>query len=251
MIRWALAIVIAMCVTTPAVAGGKFLVGVEDIRYYPQYSTNNGFYTGYGRTVLDGFAKSRGYEFEYIPLPVLRLYDRFFKTDELDFKYPDNPDWQRSMRPVKGIWYSERISEAYDGVMVLPLRKRMEVDQLLLLGTVRGFTATKYDHLISSGQVELVYTDDYLSLIKMVLQGRVDGGFGCLAVARYNLEHMERSPEALTLAPNLPYTRVAYRLSTRKHPEIIRELNEYLQTNKERLDLLLDRYGLGRRIRKP
>jgi len=251
MIRWVLTALMTISMTMPVMAGQKFLVGVEDIRYYPQSSTNNGIYTGYGRAVLDEFARSRGYEFEYVPLPVLRLFDRFFQTDELDFKYPDNPEWQRSLRPVRGIWYSDQISEAYDGVMVLPLRKTMKVAHLRVLGTVRGFTATKYGHLIESGQVELIYTDDYLSLIRLVLQGRVDGGFGCLAVARYNLEHMERSSEALTLAPNLPYTRVGYRLSTRKHPAIIRELNEYLQKNKERLELLLDRYGLGRRIRKP
>lgn len=249
--RILISVILVLFSVLPASAGETvFRVGVEDIRYYPQYSTNMGIYTGYSRVVLDEFAKSKGYRFEYVPLPVLRLYDRFLEGDALDFKYPDHPDWQRERRQGLDIYYSDEVSEAYDGIMVLPLRKRMSVDQLSVIGTVRGFTVTKYENLIDSGKVRLTYCDDYAALIKLVLMGRVDGGFGCLAVARYHLDHMERSPEALALAPNLPYTRVGYRLSTRNYPEVIREFNEYLKANAERLNLLRDQFGLTRRVRK-
>lgn len=247
--RFLAALICFMIISCPVLADETvFRVGVEDIRYYPQYSTNLGIYTGYGRVVLDEFAKEHGYRFEYVPLPVLRLYSRFLQAGELDFKYPDNALWQPKERKGVQVFYSDEVSEAYDGVMALPLRSRMQLRQLRTLATVRGFTATKYEHLIESGQIRLSYCDDYDSLIQMVLRGRVDGGFGCLAVARYHLEHMERSQEALTLAPDLPYTRVSYRLSTLNHPEVIEQLNEFLRVNHERLMLLRDRFGLSRRV---
>ncbi len=249
MVRFFITFISFMILSCPAWAEGPvFRVGVEDIRYYPQSSSNLGVYSGFGRVVLDQFAKEYGYHFQYVPLPVLRLYSRFLHGKGLDFKYPDNALWHPEDREGLTVSYSDEISESYDGVMVLPLRHRMQVRQLRTLATVRGFTATKYEHLIESGRIRLSYCDDYASLIQMVLRGRVDGGFGCLAVARYHLEHMERSHEALTLAPDLPYTRVSYRLSTLNHPEVIKQLNTFLHEHHEQLMMLRDRFGLSRRV---
>ncbi len=228
----------------PAHAMTVFTVGVEDIRYYPHYTTHHGIYTGFSRAVLDDFARERGYRFEYIPLPVLRLYRQFLHGDTLDFKYPDNAQWQQTLRRGDTVYYSDPLAMARDGVIVLPTRETMHLNQLKRLGTVRGFTATRYENEIRHGKVHLSMSDDFSDLMNMVREGRVDGGFGSLAVARYQLEHILKNPRALHFAPNLPYTVVGFRLSTRRHPEIIRELNDYLLRHADRLRLLRRQYGI-------
>ncbi|MBI1835277.1 MAG: hypothetical protein HYR92_05935 [Burkholderiales bacterium] len=54
-----------MACADPSLAQSKvYTVGVEDLEYYPQYSHRGDEYTGFGRELLDAFAKSKGYMFE-------------------------------------------------------------------------------------------------------------------------------------------------------------------------------------------
>ncbi|UUZ54518.1 hypothetical protein LP419_40440 [Massilia sp. H-1] len=58
----------------------QLTIGVEDLRYYPLHSSNNGsVFSGYARDVLDAFAKQQGYSFRYVPLPINRLYVAFLE----------------------------------------------------------------------------------------------------------------------------------------------------------------------------
>lgn len=232
----------------PASAGTVFRVGVEDIRYYPHYSTNNGVYTGFSRAVLDGFAATKGYEFIYVPLPILRLYDRFLTTDELDFKYPDNPQWQPRMRLGTTLHYSDPVSRVRDGVIVRTGERLVELDDLKSLGAVRGFTVTRYQDEVDEGKVRLTRSDDFGSLMKMVRAGRVEGGFGSLAVARYQMAHTLNDSASLAFASNLPYSVIGFCLSSRKYPQVLEELNEYLKENRGQIQLLRQRFGMDKSI---
>lgn len=99
--------------------GGAFSVGVENLQYLPLHTVDSSNrYGGFAREVLDAFAAQQGYRFEYVPLPINRLYSRFLAERSLDFKYPDNP-------PLP----TARTGHAAAGACPLPQRRMMAVQR--------------------------------------------------------------------------------------------------------------------------
>ncbi len=224
--------VIIFCFANLSLAQTKvYVIGVENIDYFPHFTYENGKFGGHGRAILDAFAKSQGYTFVYEAFPIKRLYKNLLDK-KLDFKYPDNPNWKQKLKQGTQVHYSHSVAEYIDGVVVLPERKGQGVKQLKTLGTVLGFTAWDYLDLINSKVVELDENPNFRSLLRKVFLKRVDGGYANIAVVRYQLEKMGKDPLALVFDPNLPHTRDSYRVSTIKHPKLIEEFDLFL--NKER-----------------
>lgn len=222
-----------------------FIVGVENIEYYPLYAYRNGEYIGYSREILDAFAKEHGYTFEYKPLPVLRLFKRFLEEQTLDFKYPDNEYWQSEMREGKTIYYSEPVVDYIDGVVVLPENKGKGIEHLQHLGTVLGFTPWEYLEDIKAGKIKQEECANYISLLEIAKRNRIDGAYGNIDIAKYHLENTLKQPDALVFDPDLPYTKSSYRVSSMKHPVVIEEFSTWLIEQKEFVESLKAKYKVG------
>jgi len=207
-----------------------FIVGVEDLEYFPQYGHSGTQVTGFGRELLDAFAKSRGYTFEYKMYPLSRLSLEAFKFQSLDFKYPDNSYWETKLRSAVKVHYSKPVMPYIDGVMVLPHNKGRGIGQFKLLGTMTGFTPWNYLELIKDGRVTVFENDSFISLLKQVTLKRVDGAYVNVEVAKYQLRAVLHQPGALVFDPDLPHTRDYYYLSSVRHPAIIAEFNQFLAT---------------------
>jgi len=218
-----------------------YTVGVEDLQYYPAYSVRDGEYAGIGREVLDRFAAQQGIVFRYEPLPVARL-TRYFIDELVDFKFPDNANWQQSLKAGKRIVYSQPVFPYVDGVMVLPARRGQGIGQLKTLGTVRGFTAWDYLGLVDSGQVSLREANSLQNLVTMLQLGRVDGVYFNIAVANHYLDEVKQSG-ALVFDDTLPHTQDTYALSTIKYPALIDAFNAFLAAEQAWLAELQRRYN--------
>ncbi len=206
-----------------------FTVGVEDLEYFPQYSHTGNQVTGFGRELLDAFAKSKGYKFEYKMYPLSRLSLEAFKFQSLDFKYPDNSYWETKLRKQVTVHYSTPVMPYIDGVLVRPENKGRGVKQLKVLGTMTGFTPWTYAEMIKDKRVTVFENDGFISLLKQVTLKRVDGAYVNVEVAKYQLRDIMRQPDALVFDPDLPHTSDFYYLSSVKHPDIIREFNAFLK----------------------
>ncbi|MBA4368125.1 MAG: hypothetical protein C0403_10870 [Desulfobacterium sp.] len=211
-----------------AAQDNHFIIGVEELDYLPFYSGEGKTYSGYARELLDAFAKERGYSFDYRPLPVKRLLDTFLKN-KVDFKFPDNSNWQTDLKKGFQIIYSEPAIVCIDGVLVLPNNKGRGIEHLKKLGTVLGFTAWDYLDHIKQGTIAISENSSFQGLLKQVIIGRIDGAYINPEVARYQLERIMNQPRALVFDPVLPHTQSAYLLSTIKHPNIILEFNRFLK----------------------
>ena len=67
----------------------NFIVGVQDYKQYQPYSfIKEKKYQGFNRVLLDMFAESKGYHFQYKPYPIKRLLNNLI-YGKVDFKYPD------------------------------------------------------------------------------------------------------------------------------------------------------------------
>lgn len=205
-----------------------FIVGVEDLEYFPQYSHSGNEVTGFGRELLDAFARSKGYKFEYKMYPLSRLSLEAFKFQSLDFKYPDNSYWEPALRKLAKIHYSNPVMPYIDGVLVLPPNKGRGIKQFQVLGTMTGFTPWNYLEMIKDKRVTVFENDSFVSLLKQVMLKRVDGAYVNVEVAKYQLREVLRQPDALVFDPDLPHTRDYYYFSTVKHPAIIKEFNAFL-----------------------
>lgn len=221
-----------------------FTVGVEDLEYFPQYSHSGDRVTGFGRELLDAFAKSKGYTFEYKMYPLSRLSLEAFKYKSLDFKYPDNRVWEKQYRKGVDIHYSKPVMPYVDGVLVLPENKGRGVKQFKVLGTMTGFTPWVYTDMIKDKRVSLFENDSFLALLKQVQLKRVDGAYVNVEVAKYQLREVLRQPDALVFDPDLPHTSDFYYLSSVKHPAIIEEFNAFLAKEKGLYEQIRKKLGI-------
>ena len=226
-----------------AVAGPTYVLGVEALNYYPHYSSEGGQYSGFARELFDSFAQSKGYSFEYRALPVARLYESFF-AGELDFKYPDNQQWQAGKRQGLSISYSAPIVSYTDGVLVLPANKGKGIEWLRQLGTVRGFTPWDYLGLVEKGQIKLQEVNSFQQSLLQGINSRVDGVYMNAEVGRYQLNSVLKQPDALLFDEALPSSTGFYSLSTTKHAQVIDEFNQFLKEHSAEVAALKTKYGL-------
>lgn len=210
-----------------------YTVGVEDLEYYPQYSHKGDEYIGFARELLDAFAKSRGYKFQYKILPLNRLFYEALKGNSLDFQYPDNAYWEAHLRTGVTVHYSKPVMPFIDGVVVPPEFKGRGLKQFKVLGTMTGFTPWNYLDLIKNKQVTVFENDSFVSLLKQAQLKRVDGAYINIEVAKYQLKEVLHQPDTLVFDPDLPHTKDYYYLSSVKHPRIIQEFNEFLSKESE------------------
>lgn len=227
----------------------EYVIGVENIKYLPMYNTDEaGNYTGYAYELFELFAKKKNIKFIYEARPVARLFQEFVKEDRFDFKYPDNPNWQKEMKENDkkekgvGLTYSSKIIKFIDGVLVKPENKDKSITFLKKLATVRGFTPFVY---LDKKEVQIVENSTTEALLELVKQknGKVDGAYFNIAVADYLLKQ-EGFANALVFNKNLPYDEDFYHISTKKHPQLIAEFNTFLIEEKSAIEEIKKKYGL-------
>jgi ABC-type amino acid transport substrate-binding protein len=223
------------------------IVGVENQYYLPAYAYENGQYKGFARDLLDAFARDKGYQIEYRALPVQRLYASFF-SGQVDFKFPDNPNWQGEKRTGKAVVYSEPVIAFVDGVSVKPERKTAQADDIHVLGTVSGFTPWSWGDRLKSGKATLAENASLDALVRQTIAGRIDGAYASVAVINYQLDHVLKQPGALVFHSGLPFSRDHYFLSSIKRPEVIREFSQWMKQNRSMIAALKKQHGVEKGV---
>ncbi|MGL1903034.1 MAG: transporter substrate-binding domain-containing protein [Fibrobacterales bacterium] len=222
-----------------------YTVGVEELDYLPFYSSPGGVYTGFGRDILDKFSKDVGVDFVYQPMPIKRLY-RNLVEGQIDFKFPDSPNWGGDLKKGVHISYSEAVIEYLDGVLVKPTRKGMGIDSLSVVGTLLGFTPEALQDYIDKGKVSITHNPSFSGLLHMVLHGRIDGAYVNPVASQYILvNQLKESDSLLVFDPELPYIKGSFLLSTIKHKKIITKMNHWLTLNQKFIKSLYSKYGVS------
>ncbi len=213
--------------------------------YLPYSVSENGKYSGFNRQVLDAFAKTYGYQFEYKAMPVARLNYQFLTVQDLDFRFPENPNWSEDLKQDLQLYYSEPVVSYIDGVMVSKERSKINISQLKKLALIRGFSPIGYQEKISRWEIATVPSNSAIAAVKMVARGRAAGVYINLDVANFLLNRVILGPGSLVFNRHLPFTKDAYHLATIKHPKIIKEFNTFLANNQPMLRLMKKRAGIS------
>lgn len=229
-----------------AARGSKFTLGVEKLQYLPLHTVDSSNrYGGYAREVFDAFAAQHGYAFEYVPLPINRLYSRFLDERTLDFKYPDNPQWRPDLRAGLQPVYSDVVVSTEEGAMVLPQRRGKPLAELKTLGMVLGFTPWPYKTAIDSRALKVSTSNATDGLLRLALTGHLDAAYVNVDVANYMLAGELNAPGGLVFDPSLPHTRSDFRLATLRCREVVEQFNSFLQKEQGMLQQLRARYRIG------
>ncbi len=222
-----------------------YTIGVEDLDYYPLHTTTHtNQYAGYARDVLDAFAQQHGFRFLYLPLPINRLFTVFRTEMTLDFKYPDNPNWQPARLRDASIVYSAPLVHSEEGALVLPAHKGRALDQIKTLGTVLGFTPAPYLPAIAAKTISLSTAASFEGLLRHVMADHLDAVYINVDVAAYLLSEKLKAPSALVFDPGLPHVRSDFSLSSRQHPDVIAQFNLFLQQQRPLLQQLRAKYRI-------
>jgi ABC-type amino acid transport substrate-binding protein len=239
------AVFMALICFTAATQTKIYKIAVYDYDYYPHHAIINGEYAGFARELLDAFAKSKGYKFEYKPFPVIRLMNEYLTVKSVDLVYPDNAYWDTEIKKGKAVIYSDGVEDYIDGLMVKPELAGKGMANIKNIGTILGFTVWDYKDLIDSGKIKLHENSQLQGLLKMGLTGRIEGVYTNIAVGNYYLNDVLKEKGKLVYDASLPHTQGKYYLSTISQPALIKELNDYLKKEKVFVETLKKKYNVN------
>ena len=238
--------VVLLCLLLASAAEAEprlFVVGVEDQPYLPFFTVVDGEYRGYARELLDAFAQTKGYQFQYKPLPVKRLRKQF-DEGKLDFKFPDNPLWRDKNAVGPIIHYSIPLTAYTDGALVRPMWLGQGMQHIKVLGTQLGFTPVAYQADIDSGQIRLVQATRIESLLKMAQIARVDAIYMNPLVASHALRSAGMPEDTVVYDATLPHVSSHYYLASLEHAQVLDELNRFMVDQVALVRQLKEKYGI-------
>jgi hypothetical protein len=163
------------------------------------------------------------------------------QKQNLDFKYPDDPNWKSNLKKGIQIYYSNGLLTYIDGTVV---KKENMKKKIKILGTVSGFTPWDYLDLIKANKVKLKENRNLKSLLINTKKGFIDGAYVNVEVAKNICKKLGLKQDSLVFDESLPFTKSGYRVSTIKHPKIIQELNHFIVTHKKFIDDIRKKYKI-------
>lgn len=224
-------VLLAGLLSSPTWAG-TLTVGVEGHDYMPISNGEGGNYAGYAREVLDTFAAKYGHTFTYKPMPVSRLWDEYLVKKSIDLKFPDNGYWNSDAKKGINISYSKGVVSVTEGLLVVPANKG-KVASVSKIATLRGFTPFPYLDQIKSGKVAVTEVNAAEAAINMATAGRVDGVYLGTLAANYIMSERMKAPGVLVYDDKLPNSANDFTLSSFSHPEVVKQMDEFLLKEKD------------------
>lgn len=222
---------------------GDFKIGVEATDYLPMYKGDSGEYSGFSREVLDAFGQKYGHKFTYVAVPVARLYDEFLVKKSVDFKFPDNSFWAGDAKKGLNVSYSKGLVNVIDGALVVPANKGKKA-ALATLVTVRGFTPYPYLDAIKAGKTKVTEVTSPEQAIKMVQSGQTEAAYLGVVAAEYIMTDKMKSPGALVFDEKLPNSANDFVVSSLAHPEVLKQLDEFLLKEKATVEKIKAKYKI-------
>jgi hypothetical protein len=215
-------------------------VGIENLDYYPYYSSSGGNNTGAAIALFEKFSKDSEHEIKFKALPVARLLPTFL-TNNIRYKFPANPNWAKGAKVGIDIVYSEPVFKFTDGVLVKAENKGKGIKKL---GVVRGFTAWDFLDKIESGEVKVTEGSNLESMVKMLDLNRIDGLYCNINVAKYIVKKVLSNSDGIIFDDSLPHTTSNYHLASRGSTKLIEDFNAFLIKEKSFIQDVKKQHGI-------
>jgi len=223
----------------------EFIIGVEEVSYYPLYdfSASNTNKPSFCKELLTLFFDQHNYSYRFMALPIKR-FDKWYVERGIDFKFPDNFRWRNDKQNKLGITFSQPVIKLMAGSYVLKANAQYKRNDVKKLGTIFGFSPTLWFDKLESNELTLIEESAPFGIIKHLLHNNIDAINIDANVIRHNLKLLGK-PKEIVLNTNIQHEVYSYHFSSIKHPEIIKQFDDFLQNNSELLQQLKKKYGIS------
>ncbi|MFZ8201070.1 hypothetical protein [Alteromonas portus] len=221
---------------------GKYIVGAQNLSYFPHYDFSSPVDKGVAWSILEAFSEVSGHEFVYLNLPIRRLQLELVKGN-VDFVYPDNRGWYNSITTSSDKYFSSPLTNAVTGTIVKRQNAGKGIEKINHLAMPLGFTPVNWQERIDNKSTKITWVTDIHQGLALLYQERVNG----LDLEYFVSQHFAQLPyekDAFTLDLTLPHNEIPFSLSTLYHQDIISELNTFIASNPELIDSIRAKYGI-------
>jgi len=238
-------VIVSTCATSSQLQAKEYLIGVEDVSYYPFYDFSAGKLDqqSFTKELLSTFFRHQGYQFQFVPLPVKR-FNKWFVEENIDFKFPDNERWRTPESKKLNVTYSQPVLSLIAGTFVLKKNKNRPRKTIKSLGTMFGFYPTLWLDRVQNNSLKLVESNSTFSLVKHLLYGNIDAINIEKNVIDYTLKQMQQDADAIVLNEHIKHERYSFHLSSTLHPEIILEFDEFLSEHSQEVAEIKAKYSI-------
>lgn len=222
----------------------EFIIGVEEVSYYPlfDFSATNTDKPSYSKDLLSAFFDQHSYSYRFIALPIKR-FNKWYVENGIDFKFPDNVRWRDDKQNKLQITFSQSVVKLMAGTFVLKDNAQYNKEDIKKMVTIFGFAATLWLDEIKNKKLKLIEESNPYSIVKHILYSNVDATNIDSNVIRHNLRLLKK-PKAIVLNTNIHHEVYSYHLSSIRHPEIIKQFDEFVQNNPQLLQQLKKKYNI-------
>ncbi|WP_448211019.1 hypothetical protein [Colwellia sp. MEBiC06753] len=244
-ILWILLISGALgCYKARAAESKVYLVGVEDISYYPYFDfrADGDHQPSFALDLLTAFFNHQQLKFKFIPLPIKR-FDRWYLEHNIDFKFPDNFRWRNDQSNSMGLTFSVEILQLTAGTYVKKANADFSRKDIKSLATITGFYPTLWLQEIKRNKLEVIEDNSPLAVVRHVLAGNASGTNIDSNVIRLNLVKLNQ-PGEIVLAEGIYHQPYSYHMSSIKYPEVIEQFNHFLKENQQLVNELKQKYDI-------
>jgi len=220
----------------------KFIVGAQNIEYFPHYDFTSPIDKGLGWAILEAFSKKSGHEFLYLSMPTRRLQMEMLKGN-VDFVYPDNPGWYNQITKTKDKYFSQPLTQAITGTLVKTENAGKGIDAIKRIAMPLGFTPVNWQSRIDNSLTQIIWVTSTYSGLSMLQLNRVDA----TDLEYHVAQHFSLRTQQLgqfTLDLTLPHNEIPFMLSSLRHKKVIDELNSFIQNNPDIIGEINMRYNI-------
>ena len=228
--------------STKFVSANTYIVGAQNIEYYPHYDFAAKDDKGLGWAILQAFSEHSGHKFVYLSMPVRRLQMEMLKGN-VDFVYPDSPRWYNQITKADEKIFSAPITATLSVTLVKPPLESNGVDSVKHLAVPFGFTPVEWQQRIDDKLTQITAVEDVYTGLSLLNTGRIDA-----IDIEYHVSQavLERNPTLgeFAIDVTLPHNIVNFQLSTIHHSTLINELNSFLSENTSLINAIKRRYKI-------
>lgn len=220
-----------------------FVVGAQNIAYYPHYDFTSRIDKGLGWAILQAYAKASGHTFSYLAMPTMRLQRELLKG-HVDFVYPDNSQWHMAVPAETHKFFSKPFVMTTGATFVTRKNASTSLNDINRVAYPLGFTPDIWSGLLKTRQVSLTSVTELSTAFELLLMNRVDAVTLEYTVAQH-LIHTSGRFKNIVVNPALPVDQVGFRLSSLNHPSVIDDLNTFISLHPDIIADLYERYNIA------
>lgn len=221
----------------------KYKVAISDASGYPLMSSSKKGDKGMAWAILQQFATENNIEFEYVSKPT-SLMQAALESGEVDFLFPDNPEWSQYRSKTAPNQYSGPIVTGVSSSFVRAENVDLPSSFVKKVAIPFGFSAFSWHDLIKQNHAKAVPIRDIRAILYSVHTGRTDAADVEYNIAMSIINDDERLSN-LVPHPDLPNQPVYYHLSSIKHGDVILELSDFLKSHEPLVSELRNKYHVA------